>query len=542
MQTHQPTNQKYTALGGIFQPSLPLNLEIRIPEDDPVRLLRYCIGGMDISALERTYRRIDRNLASPRQMLAILVYAGMNRIFSSRRIETACRRDINFMYLLEGKPAPDHATIARFRSKHLAPCIKELFAQMDFLLLKFGVISMDSIFIDGTKIESVANKYKFVWKKTVLKNRNKLLAKLPDFVAKINRDLGLNLYCGKGLRLHDLKKIRRRLRAMQKQEKISFVHGIGKRKTLLQRDFEQLDGYIRRFKDYFWKLHTCGSRNSFAKTDTDATFMRMKEDAMRNGQLKPAYNVQYGIDSEFVTWVTVGPQPTDTTTLKPFLMDLENHLYRNYRNIVADAGYESEENYTYLEQNQQYAFIKPNNYEKSRTRKWRKDIGRRENMTYMPEQDVYECANHKLLRPEYVYHSKTGTGYISEKTVYGCSECLECPLKPQCIHGNHWKKKTDERYKHLTVAKKFIRQREDDLKRITTSKGILLRINRTIQSEGTFADIKADLNFRRFLSKGNANVLVESMLLAMSHNLLKFHQKIQAGNTYRHLLAVDKVA
>ena len=529
-------------MGGFFQPCLPLNLEVQIPEDDPVRLLRYCIGGMDISALERTYRRIDRNLASPRQMLAILIYAGMNRIFSSRSIETACHRDINFMYLLEGKPAPDHATIARFRSKHLAPCIKELFAQMDFLLLDFGVISLDSIFIDGTKIESVANKYKFVWKKTVIKNRDKLLAKLPSFLAKLNKDLGLSLYCNKKIGLHHLKKIRRRLRAMQKQQEVVFVHGIGKHKSLLQRDFEELDGYIQRLKDYYWKIHTCGQRNSFAKTDTDATFMRMKEDAMRNGQLKPAYNLQYGIDSEFVTWATISPQPTDTTTLKPFLQDLEKHLYRNYRNIVADAGYESEENYTYLEQNQQTAFIKPNNYETSKTRKWRNDIGRRENMTYLPEQDAYECANHKLLKFSHTFNSKTQTGYVSEKSVYACADCQDCPLKERCIHGNNWKKPSEERFKKLTVAKKFVRQRQDDLERIKTKKGILLRLNRSIQAEGSFADVKANLSFRRFLSKGNANVLVESMLLAMAHNILKLHHKIQAGHTFRHLMAVDKVA
>ena len=164
----KPNSQKdYTSLGGSYQVFLPLNLEFQVSKDDPVRLLRHCIGGMDITALEKTYQRIDRNLASPRQMLAIVVYAGMNHIFSSRRIKLACKRDINFMYLLEDKPVPDHTTIARFRSKHLASCIKELFAQMDFMLEEAGAISLQDIFIDGTKIESVANKYKFVWKKSV---------------------------------------------------------------------------------------------------------------------------------------------------------------------------------------------------------------------------------------------------------------------------------------------------------------------------------------------------------------------------------------
>lgn len=162
----KPNSQRdYTSFEGSYQVFLPFNLEFQIDKDDPVRLLRHCIGGMDITALEKTYQRIDRNLASPRQMLAIIVYAGMNH---------------NFMYLLEGKPVPDHTTIARFRSKHLASCIKELFAQMDFMLEDMGAISLQDIFIDGTKIESVANKYKFVWKKS------RKIFRFPSHMAKIS--------------------------------------------------------------------------------------------------------------------------------------------------------------------------------------------------------------------------------------------------------------------------------------------------------------------------------------------------------------------
>ena len=157
----------------------------------------------------------------------------MNHIFSSRRIELACRRGINFMYLLEGKPVPDHTTIARFRSKHPASCIKELFAQMDFMLEEMGAISLLDIFIDGTKIESVASKYKFVWKKSVQKNQAKLMEKLPDFVDKVKEDFSVSLSHGKDIQLHHLKNLRRKLKVRQKEQRIQFVHGIGKRKTSL---------------------------------------------------------------------------------------------------------------------------------------------------------------------------------------------------------------------------------------------------------------------------------------------------------------------
>ena len=530
------------SFGGSYQVFLPFNFEFQIDKDDPVRLLRHCIGGMDITALEKTYQRIDRNLASPRQMLAIIVYAGMNHIFSSRRIEIACRRDINFMYLLEGKPAPDYTTIARFRSKHLALCIKELFAQMDFMLEESGAISLQDIFIDGTKIESVANKYKFVWKKSVQKNLAKLMEKLPDFVDKAKEEFSVSLSHGKEIHLHQLKKLRRKLKARQKAQGIQFVHGIGKRKTNLQKTIEQLDEFIARLKKYNKYLHIMGNRNSFAKTDTDATFMRMKEDAMKNGQLKPAYNIQYGTDSEFVTWATVGPQPTDTTTLIPFLQEMERYTHKCYRNVVADSGYESEENYLYLETHQQRPFIKPSNYEKSKSRKWKQDIGRRENMTYLANEDAYLCAQGRKLTVAKEFNRKSKTGFQSKITHYSCENCKDCPVKSQCIHGNHCKTPLEERTKNITVSKRFQRQRQEDLERITSPEGIQLRVNRSIQAEGSFAMVKADMSFRRFLTRGNKNVLVETMLLAMAYNIQKLHCKIQAGKLNRHRIPVDNAA
>ena len=155
----------YTLSSLNYQIKLPLDVEILIPADDPVRLLSAFVEGMELSDLYQTYRKIKENQASPRQLLKIMVYASMNRIYSSRAIETACRRDINFMYLLEGKPAPDHSTLARFISLHFAQCSKKTLAEVSKLLYSLGEISGRTIFVDGTKIESAANKYTFVWKK-----------------------------------------------------------------------------------------------------------------------------------------------------------------------------------------------------------------------------------------------------------------------------------------------------------------------------------------------------------------------------------------
>ena len=525
----------YTLYESYYQINLPLELERMIPASDPVRLLSAFVEGMDLSELYRTYDRIRKNQASPRQMMKIVLYAAMNRIYSSRDIQRSCQRDINFMYLLEGMPVPDHATIARFVSLHFSRCSKELMTQMSEILYALGETSGKTIFIDGTKIESVSNKYTFVWKKSVIKNQNRLFEKINSFVGECEELYGIRTVYNNRISLHTLKRLKKQLCRIRKEEGIVFVHGIGKRKTMLQKTTEQLDEYLEKLKEYTKKLHTLGNWNSYSKTDPDATFMRMKEDAMRNGQLKPAYNIQHGVDSEYITWVDISAHPTDTLTLIPFLKDMERHLSYKYSEIVADAGYESEENYLFIEENGQLAYIKPQNYEISKTRKYKKDISRRENMSYDAGRDCYICRAGKELTVTNERKSKTASGYVSVKTYYECSDCTGCPYKTGCIKGNNCKTPMEERSKVLQVAKKMTQKRAEDLKRITTEYGTMLRMNRSIQAEGSFADVKEDMNFRRYLYRGKDNALAESILLAIGRNLNKLHCKIQSGRTGQHL-------
>ena len=530
----------YTSLSLYYQIKLPLDLEISIPSDDPVRLVSAFVEEMDLSELYKTYGRIRKNQATPRQMLKLVIYAAMNRIYSSRDIQKACNRDINFMYLLEGMPAPDHATIARFISLHFSACAKTLLAKMSDLLYLLGEISGKTIFIDGTKIESAANKYTFVWKKAVTKNQDRLYAKLTSFVAECEDLYGIRTVYHDRISIHTLKRLKKQLCRIKVQEGILFVHGIGRKKTQLQKSMEQLDQYLEKLKEYTKKLYTIGDRNSYSKTDPDATFMRMKEDAMLNGQLKPAYNIQHGVDSEYITWIAISPQPTDTRNLIPFLKDMEVHLGFKYSEIVADAGYESEENYLFIEGNGQTAYIKPQNYEISKTRKYKKDISRRENMEYHADSDSYICRNGRELTVTNERRSKTTSGYVSIKTYYRSPDCTGCPYKTECIKGNNCKTPMDERNKVLMVSKIMNQKRAEDLERITSEYGTLLRMNRSIQAEGSFADVKEDMNFRRYLYRGKANALAESILLAMGRNINKFHCKIQAGRTGSHLFPLKK--
>lgn len=531
----------YTQNQSGYQLKLPLNIESIIPENDSVRLLSQFVEEMDLTDLYSTYERIPEN-PSPRTLLKVVVYAYMNGDFSSRSMETRCRRDINFMYLLEGAPVPDHATFARFRSIHFAVCSKRILAESVNYLYQLGEISGDAIFIDGTKIEANANKYTFVWKKAITKNLAKLLDKLAYFVAECEELYDIKVVYRNQVQIKHVKKLRKKLYGLKEQEGIVFVHGTGKRKSPLQKSIEALEGYLAKFKEYTQKLRICGERNSHSKTDHDATFMRMKEDAMGNGQLKAGYNLQHGVDSEYIVWLTIGPQPTDTTTLIPFLKDMEEHLDFKYKKIVADAGYESEENYLFQEENEQLSFIKPANYEISKTRKYQNDISRVENMEYQEDGDYYVCKNGKKLVFTGIKKDKTKTGYVSEKSLYSCGDCSGCPYKEECIKGNNCKTPLEERTKHLQISKKFKEQRAIDLERILTEEGRILRMNRSIQAEGSFGELKQDMGFRRFLSRGTQNVEAESVLLTMAHNLNKLHNKIQAGRTGIHLFKLKKAA
>lgn len=542
MLKHNYLQKDYTTNGVEKQLKIPFEIELKIEKSDPVMLLSQYVEEMDLTDLYSTYERIRENQATPRQLLKILLYGYMNREYSSRAIETRCKRDINFMYLLEDNPAPDHSTIARFRSLHFSLCAEKLLAQMSEFLFEIGEISGENIFVDGTKIESCANKYTFVWKKAVTKNLARLLENIAALVQSCEEEYGIKIIYGNEVHLKHVKRLRRKLYALKKQEKVVFVHGIGKRKHPLQKSIELLEKYMDKLKEYTQKLYKCGKRNSYSKTDEDATFMRLKEDAMLNGQLKPAYNLQHGVDSEYIVWLTIGPQPTDTTTLIPFIKTMEKHLSFKYKKIIADAGYESEENYLFLEENNQLSFIKPANYEISKTRKYRNDISRVENMEYIEDSDCYICKNERILSKQYVRHSKTKTGYKREFTVYKCDDCSDCPFKRDCIKGNNCKIPFEERNKVLQVSKKFMRCREKDLERIISKEGCQLRMNRSIQVEGSFGNIKQDMGFRRYLSRGKQNVTAESILLAMAHNINKLHRKIQSDRMGNHLFNLKTIA
>ena len=502
-----------------------------IPADDSVRLLNAALERMDYRNLYAAYSRLGRIEMSPKRLFKILVYGYMNGIYSSRKLEQACRRDVNFMYLLGREKAPDHATIARFRSQRLTAVIDDLFAQLARQLAEAGELSLSSVFIDGTKLEANASRYSFVWKKSTQKNEAKLQEKMKLVLVKLAADFGLRFHVSPKIKAKDLKKLRKRLKALQAERGIVFVYGKGQRKSPLQKAVEKVQDYLTRQKKYNDYNHSFGDRNSFSKTDRDATFMRMKEDHMKNGQLKPGYNVTLGVDAEYIVAARISQDRSDSQTLIPILKTLHG---LGYTKPVADAGFESEENYTWCEQNGQLAFIKPANYDKAKTKKYKADIGKRENMPYDAETDSYLCHMGHPIQTAYEKTTRSKAGYAIVTTVYTCTKCDGCPHKAQCIKGMS-KAPLEERSKNLYVSKTFLRQREEMQARIQSEEGVLLRINRSIQVEGAFGVLKQDMGFRRFLLRSSVKVQTEFLLLCMGYNLNKLHNKIQSGRCGMYL-------
>lgn len=485
---------------------LPLNFEVLIDKNDPVWKLCEICDTLDYTKLYEEYLRHWRSI-DPAILFEILVFAYMNRIYSSRDIEQACKTDIRFMWLLQGQSAPDHSTFARFQNERLVGVIEDLFYQLIQKLHELGEIEFRNIFIDGTKIEANANRYTFVWAKTVEKNLQKLNAKINNELPKLCCKYELSETAS----LSDVVDFLVKTRDLFG---IKFVYGKGKRKTDLQRDYDHIYEYLERIDRYHKSQEILGTRRSYSKTDLDATFMRMKEDHMRNGQLKPAYNVQIGVESEYIVSVGLFSNPTDTTTLIPFLDRLRDNIDRKYENIIADAGYASEENYTYLEENKQNAYIKPADYEIHKTRKYKNNIYRVENLNYDKSGDFFTCPNGKKLYHAYDSKRKTQNDYDVVKSYYICESCEGCPHREKCYKGKYDNRK-------VGFSKTMARQKAEATERITTEEGILLRMNRSIQVEGAFGVLKQDRDFKRFFTRGKSKTETQFMLLAFAFNIKK---------------------
>ncbi|MGO4110237.1 IS1182 family transposase [Paenibacillus sp. YAF4_2] len=416
------------------QLSLPMDLQEDIPENHLVRVINDAVNRLDMSLFTKAYPGGGRDSYHPKMLLKVIIYAYTQRIYSSRQIAKAVRENIMFMWLA-ARQHPDFRTINRFRSERMKDVLKTIFTAVLQFLIEENYVKLDHYFVDGTKIEANANRYTFVWGKAVVKQKQKLQEKVQTLFAAIDEAEKQEDQALKNADLPELgeassitsEKLEQAVQQLENklQEK-------PKNKPLKKAVRLVRNDLLPRLQRYENQQEALGSCNSFSKTDPDATFMRMKEDHMRNGQLKPGYNVQIGTEDQFILSYSLHQRPTDTRCLKPHLDQVKASLGQLPGTIIADAGYGSEENYAYLESEEQRALVKYNTYHKENTKAWQQDISKFENWSYDEREDMWTCAAGQKLLFRYESRSTTESGYEITTRHYRSFSCEGYPLKERC--------------------------------------------------------------------------------------------------------------
>lgn len=306
---------------------------------------------------------------------------------------------------------------------------------------------------------------------------------------------------------------------------MEFVYGKGKRKPEIQQLYEELEACGKRlmgYKECFEIMET--DRNSYSKTDLEATFMRMKDDHMKNGQLKAAYNVQIAVENYFIVHTYVSNERTDYNTLIPVSEKHKDAFGEILEDVTADSGYCSEKNLLYLKGNKISSYIKLQDHEKRKTRAYTEDIGKYYNMKTQVFEDklYYICHDGREL-----HHIRTETkeqaGYTQTFEVYGCADCSGCGHKAKCLYKYNAEKDV-EKNKVMKINEQWETLKEESHANIQSEKGILNRQIRSIQTEGHFGDIKENDSFRRFNYRTSEKVYKEFMLYAIGRNINKYHR------------------
>jgi transposase len=493
---------------------LPPSLDELIPVNHPVRIVNHVIDKIDIADILHQYKGGGCSSFHPRMMLKVIIYAYLCNVYSSRQIARQLRENIYYMWL-SGYSKPDHRTINNFRSKRLQGNIENIFKQVVELLAAEGLVSLKTVYIDGTKIESKSNRYRVVWRKNVERHSKNLKIKIASIieeignVIKMEEEENLSEESITEMTSEELKgcidRIAQKLNEQNKEEK-------KKCKTIKEKMLPKLSEYEEQHE----KL---GNRNSYSKTDEDATFMRSKEDIMQTGELKPMYNVQIGTENQFITLYDIGQKAGDTTLLLPFYEKWKN-TYRHYpEEAIADAGYGSEQNYGYMLENQILPYVKYNTYEQEKTKKFLDNIYHSYNLAYHKEGNYVTCPIGKKMKFKGERKYVSDMGYKSSSSMYEGIDCGECPLKEKCYNGKY--------NRVVEINHKLIKYRQIAKMHLNSEIGKYHQKKRSIEPEAVFGQLKWNKGFRRFRLTGLSGVSNEFGLLALAHNLKKY-AKIKA--------------
>jgi len=488
---------------------LPPSLEEMIDPNHPVRTVNQVIDSLDIDLLIKKFKGGGCSSYHPRLLLKLLVYGYLSNQYSSRKIEQATKQNIHFMWL-SAMSYPDHNTINRFRSDRLNGVLKEIFSQVVLLLVEKGIITLKEAYLDGTKIEANANRYTFVWGRSISKSKDRIkkqLDELWNYAESVAREELENNEPDSFEKI-DQESVLRTIESIDKALKGKQVDKKVKQKLNYARK-----NWPENLKKYEQQEKTLGNRSSYSKTDPDATFMRMKEDHMLNGQLKPGYNWQISTENQCILGYTIHQTTNDMTTLQSHMESLKEYLGKMPDTLVADAGYGSEENYEYLENNDVEAYVKYNYFHKEQCKKWKTDPYRIDNLSYNENEDYYICPMGQQMAFLKEKNKITDNGFKQTKRLYQAQDCQHCSKRESC--HNRQGNRIIEINPKLNHYKSIIRER------LTSEKGLKYRKKRPADVEAVFGIIKGNKNYRKFLLRGLEKVEIEVGLLALSHNLSK---------------------
>ena len=457
----------------------------------------------------------------PVNMLKTVLFGFMDEGYISlRKLEDNCKVNIRYKYLMDGQK-PSYRTFGYFINKVIGGHIETLFNDITKQITTNDHVDLKHIYIDGSKFEASSNKYTWVWKKSTIKSRYRLYARITQLLNQINDQL---MYSGVKIEPRSeyvpeyLEIVLHRLKEVWNLDEEKFVSGRGHRKSYEQRVYQQLKEYLNRLRDYGKKIAICGEgRNSYSKTDTSATFMRIKKDYMGNDQLLPAYNVQIGVADEYIVVLDVNQYRSDMDCFIP-LMEKFHKIYGYYPEYpVADAGYGSFNNYLYCKEHGMNAHMKFAMFHKTlHDKKYRTNPFRAVNFETADDGSLV-CPNGKHFRLCYKKDVK-GNRYGRQEEVYECEDCSNCPYATLC--------KKSSRNRRINLNRELTEIHEEILNKLTTTHGLLLRRNRAVQAEGTFGIMKRDRRYKRIERRGIESVKLEVILVSIGHNLYKYHNKM----------------
>jgi transposase len=509
---------------------LPPSYDDLIEPEHLVRVVSSAIDKLDLRPLLAQYKGGGTSSYHPQMLLKVLVYAYSQKIYSSRKIAKALRENIHFMWL-SGEQRPDFRTINDFRGSRMKGVIDEVFAEVLAYLIEAGRVKLEAYFVDGTKIEADANKHKVVWAKRKNTYQKRVRQQIDELLKQIEAENEAEqaAYGEKDLEERggseggggeiDAEQLRERIEKLNQRLR---ERGQPKKDTQAARKaLKKLqEDCLPRLEKYEQQTETLAGRSSYAKSDPDASCMRMKEDrGAEKPWPKPAYNVQIGTEGQFITGFSVHNRAGDTPCLIPHLEQVRaNTGGRLPKKIVADAAYGSEENYAYLEQHHAENFLKYNTYYQDTHHYRNPDVlrahqFRAEHFAYDPETDTFTCPADKPLHFQYSTRSTSDNGYQSQRQVYECFHCADCPLRNQCTKakGN----------RQIRISFRLLQYRRQARENLTSQEGQRLRAERSTEVETVFGHVKHNMGFRRFHLRGLEKVKTEWGLVSIAHNMQK---------------------